>query len=227
MPEHHFESDFSIVQTTYAVAMTLGLERIAESVFQTFVAHSYAEAGYTGLMLIKGVLSAALALLGIRFMSAPRNIRRFVLAHAHDGEEMRRRKVRTVTTVHLPVLLLHALLFFVLCQMVLEMKSVQEAWHEMPRMVWLYGGLLALNAAWLMFLVSGREEREPENVWIWNNGLFAVTMVLTLLVWRFFAYPQWALFAVIACLLFLNSFIDLSRTAESYLSKWVPGGSQD
>lgn len=227
MPEKQFESDFSIVQTTYAVAMVLGLEKIAESVYLTFVERSYAESDYVGFMIIKGILAAALALLGIRFMSAPRNIRRLVLAHANDAKDQWSKILKRVTTVHLPVLLIHALLFYILCHMALKIESLSEAWQVMPKLTWLYAALLTINAVWLTILIKGREKPFPENVWISLNLIFAALLVTTLLAYQFFMIPQWAFFAASTFFMFSNSFLDLSKTAESYLSKKLPGGAEN
>jgi hypothetical protein len=216
-PHLEFESDFSLVQVVYGVALVLGLEHVAESLYATFITRPYMEADYIQFMVLKGMIALILALLGIRFFSAARNIRRFVLIHPDRS--------RITTTVHLPILLVHALLFYTLCRMEQGIKSVKALWGTMPLFTFLYCGLLVLNAVWLVFLIKGRDHKYPEIIWIWNNSIWAVVVLATTLAWRYFGFPNLIAFAAVFFFLFINSIHDLSKTAESYLSKMVPGRS--
>lgn len=131
------EKGFTLVQTVYGVALVLGLENVAKSIFKTFVEPLYMDGMFSMFHAYKGVMALTLSLLAVRFFTAANNIRRYILSH-EDSEKI-------TTIVHLPLLLLHAFIFYILCRIEFEMDSINSLWKLFDVFVCLYVALLVIN----------------------------------------------------------------------------------
>lgn len=211
-----YEKDFSLIQTVYSIALVLGLEKVAESAYSTFVTRAYRATDYLQFMTLQGIVAFVLILLAIRFFAAPRNIRRFLINHPDSNSS------RVALTFHLPILLGHAFVFYILCRVEMDI-TMETFWDTMPPFILTYCGLLIFNIVWLLILIRGNRKQRPEIFWIYNNCILVVLVLPIVLAWWYFDFSDWIAFAVIFLLFLLNSVIDLWETAESYFKKLLVG----
>jgi len=202
------ERDFTLVQTVYGVALVLGLENVAKSIFITFIKPLYMNGVLSEFHIYKGIMALTLSLLAVRFFTAANNIRRYVLSH--DNSE------KITTIAHLPVLLLHAFLFYILCRIEYEMDSIENLWKLFDVFVYLYVALLVINSIWLKALLIGRENKEPEAIWIKNN---IISSFFILSVMLFLVLNNVINFILVFIIFFINSFYDLSHAANWYFTR--------
>jgi heme/copper-type cytochrome/quinol oxidase subunit 2 len=164
-----FDKDLGTVQTIYTVLLVLGFRQLGDTVF--------------GLVTMKfdscrlhwalAAAVVALALLGLRLFWAVSNIRRFA-EHATDKAKQTKQKkpedvAVMITIIHLPILLIQAMAFYFLCKLFspLNDNNMQEYVNTYGALfVYLYCGLLLINALWLMILLRNRDNRDPEQTWI-------------------------------------------------------------
>jgi hypothetical protein len=212
----------SVMQTVYAVAMVLGFKNALEKSYALFLSPLEGPPGRLKHWVLLVAL-AAIMLLGLRFFFVTRNLYAFMI---HSTSPLKRR-VRWMTLVHFPITLLHALLFYSVCQAYADLVSSKgteaSAVDLTGRFVFLFAALLLLNGLWLL-LTFGSSGSKAEGKWGWSNVLFAGLALLdALLVLEVFHEPA-AVLAVSACGLFLiNGIIDLVVAADAYIL--FPGGA--
>jgi hypothetical protein len=213
----------TVMQTVYAVAMVLGFKNALEKSYGLFLSPLQGPPGRLPHWVLLIAL-VAIMLLGLRFFWVTRNLYAFVI---HSPSPLERR-VRWMTLVHFPITLIHALLFYCVCQAYADIVSSgateasAAAVDLTGRFVFLFASLLLLNGLWL--LITFRPSTcDAEGKWGWSNVVFAALAFLdALLVLEVFNKPP-AVLAVSACALFLiNSVIDLVAAADAYIL--FPGG---
>lgn len=202
------EKDFTLVQTVYGVALVLGLENVAESIFITFIVPLYTNGTLSEFHIYKGIMALTLSLLAVRFFTAANNIRRYVLSHKNSE--------KITTIAHLPVLLLHAFIFYILCRIQFEMNTIENLWGLFDVFVYSYVALLVINSVWLKALLIGRKNKEPEMIWIVNN--MASSFFILSVMW-ISSLDDVFNFIIIFMIFFANSFYDLSHAANWYFTK--------
>lgn len=222
---HHLDHDdirsgMALMQTVYTVAMVLGLQQVVESSYRLLDASVLAEWAAFDLAYLS-LVYVSVVLLSIRFFWVPRNLNSFVVQFFDElGEEVFTR----VTTIHFPIAMIHALLFYYLCQTVAEMTDRHAAWVSdgvSEEALWFVGGytvLLLLNAGWLLRITPrGGERPQAGDIWWQNNLFFALLAVLLLVLHWTFTLP-WAFLIPLACAFFiLNSVLDLSKASRFYI----------
>lgn len=213
-------SGMSLMQTVYTVAMVFGLEKVVEASYGLLISPELARRSIA-LEIDLILILVAIVLLSIRFFWVPRNINSYVV---HRFERLREKVFTRVTTIHFPIALGHAVLFYYLCQAFVDMvdagpvvESPAMAYHA-TRFVLLYAGLLLANSVWL-FWITPREARakSPGGIWAYNNiGFFTGAIVL----FGFWSGLELSNSFLImgACILFIaNSVLDLALAAKYYI----------
>lgn len=187
-----------VIQSVYAFAVALGLTQVftGSQIFLTRVL-----SGTTPLTeektLLMGLLLVNVALLGLRFFWAPRNLQGLVIAaaRAHAIKPHKRKEQgdlsNAVIGLHLTVIFLHGALFFLICG---EFEFIAfSVSSNLPMSASVFVGytimhvvLLLMNAAWIAMIkmqekrylpASPEQTNPPEeetagDVW-WRNNLVA------------------------------------------------------
>lgn len=215
------ESDLSLMQTVYGVAFVFGFQKLAESIYTLLHAWFSPQPGNSLFITAELILLLTLSLLGVRFFWAVGNIRRFLLEAEHPpGSHVR----LLVMSVNVPILMIHAYLFYLLCRVNQDMTSLELMSQKARLFVVLYSALLLLNAIWVKFLVWHRpkkkDKKTPEKIWSRNNLICGVGALAAML----FGFRKAALLALMFAALFyiINSVVDLYTTSETYLSPEEP-----
>lgn len=208
----------TVMQTVYTVAMVLGFKNALEKSYSLFISPFEEPPGKLPHLVLLLAL-VAIMLLGLRFFWVTRNLYEFVLTPSSDI----RRRMRATTLVHFPITLVHALLFFAVCQAYAEIVTRNAtvssglAVDLVARFVFIFAGLLLLNGAWLLATFKPAKGK-PESIWGYSNVLFAALAAADVwLVLDVIRAPLIAL-AISACAVFIvNSLIDLWRAGEWYI----------
>lgn len=215
-----------VMQAVYTIAIILGFRSALEGAYPSIVQplkHGQAALGHPVLLLAL----LTLMLLGLRFFWVTRNLYALVIDHPREKAKER---LGMVVRLHFPVTLLHAVLFFVLCDVYRSMASASLSGSIEPlvdRFVLFTIILLALNGLWLLatFLPlhlrkpgSERDETRPAVVWAVLNIVFSALAVI----WLYALSPlitssATLVLAVASALFLLNSLLDLGFTASSYI----------
>jgi hypothetical protein len=218
LTEDDIRTGMALAQTVYAVIMTLGLKVAAEALYPALFARERVGSGALSPVLVSMAFLAIL-LVAIRFFWVPRNLYEYVHHHMKSrDEEAMRQTFRSLMLYHFPIALIHTLLFFGVCEAFAEMTKSTEATHApIIHFVWIYTGLLALNAGWLIIITPSDTTGPGRAVWARNNmicaGLAAGVLagfylagfsILALLL------GTWAIFTV-------NSVLDLVVAADKYI----------
>lgn len=153
------ESDLSLMQTVYGVAFVFGFQKLAESIYTLLHAWFSPQPGNSLFITAELILLLTLSLLGVRFFWAVGNIRRFLLEAEHPpGSHVR----LLVMSVNVPILMIHAYLFYLLCRVNQDMTSLELMSQKARLFVVLYSALLLLNAIWVKFLVWHRPKKKDK-----------------------------------------------------------------
>lgn len=145
------EIGLDLVQFVYGIAMVLGFTSALGPAYR-LVFPPTRPAHLSGHNLVVLVCLLAIVLVGLRFFWVPRNLYSYLLQSTHrDSDALLRRATR----FHVPVILAHALVFYVLCQAFADLATgfrftSHLAFGLCSRFVFLYALLLILNAAWLL-----------------------------------------------------------------------------
>lgn len=212
------DRDLSIIRTVFAISLVEGFKKLAESAYLILAGGSHLYHTHQPLML---AVVAMLSLTGLRFFWAVGNIRRHVLRSIINVEPPRR---HMLIAVHLPVLFLHAALFFLICRIAQGLTEGGLNHDGVRHFVVSFAILLSVNVIWLGLLLPAGPPSRPERVWIINNistlaVLLTGTLIGTLLTVTFAE----ALLA--ATLLFtLNGVIDFATTKDGYVLRDAFGG---
>lgn len=214
------------MQAIFAVLMAIGFETMVQHVYQysrpalgISVSQPPPRAPWTYFLPI-----LAMSLLGIRFFWAVVNIRRYI-DHAQavviSGHRERLAGFeRKVVLLHIPVLVLHGVLFYFGSQFAADMLVSSESRKASEAFVLFYAGFQYFNAAWLALLIwefRRRSSEGRERFWIYNNLVASTVGVAVAYSWRPLGVDhEWMLVA--ACTVFvISSFADLWKTAYHYL----------
>jgi len=204
-----FKSDINLMQTVYGILLILGFRQLGDAFFD----YMSGERNVWVMVTLTGS-GLALAFLGFRFFWAVGNIRRYIIYREKTHPALYR---RLITTIQFPVLLLHAMAFYFLCRLHANMKVPKDFESGATIFVLGYCGFLLGNSLWLKLLVRNRPNKVPEEDWVRNNGAFAIVALFVF--FGTLSYGRQIAF-VSCCLVFLgNSFVDLWKTADTYIAK--------
>jgi hypothetical protein len=215
-----------VMQAVYTIAIILGFRSALEAAYPAIVHplhHGQAALGHPILLLAL----LTLMLLGLRFFWVTRNLYALVIDHPREKAKER---LGTVVRFHFPITFLHAVLFFVLCDIYRSMAKALFLGSIEPlvkRFVLFTIILLALNGLWLLMTFlplhlrkqeSKRAETKPAILWAVLNIVFAALAAI----WVYLFSPaitssMTAVLAVASVLFLLNSLLDLASTASSYV----------
>lgn len=215
-----------VMQGVYTIAIILGFRSALEAAYPAIVHplhHGQVALGHPVLLLALSTLM----LLGLRFFWVTRNLYALVIDHPREKAKER---LGMVVRLHFPITLLHAVLFFVLCDIYRSMAKASLSESVKPlvdRFALFTIILLALNGVWLLLTFlpihlgkpgAERDETRPAVVWATLNIVFsllaagwiyglapAITSSMTLVL------------TVVSVLFLLNSVLDLGSTASSYI----------
>lgn len=206
--ETHSAHHLGLIQTAYGVALILGLEEVAESLYGALVP------GDLRFLLLKLAVAVTLVLLGLRLFAAVTNLRRY-LARGED-----QRSQRLAAALHVPILMVHAFLFFFLCKLDHDNSAETEFFDSLPLMLLLYCLLLTINAAWLlgMFVSLKRDVAKTALTWAGLNLSTVVLVVIIVMAKTAFGFSDLHCFLIVVAVLVIMSLADLLSTAEAYFS---------
>ncbi len=216
------DRDLAIIRALYGISLIFGFQKVVEASYVQLIGDPTAAAlPSTVKKALLPCLAIVLSALGTRFFWAVGNIRRFVLQRVAQLDPPSR---RILVIAHLPLLFLHAVLFYVLCRIYQDICMFGLKPHYASSFVQAYGALLTLNVAWLLLLRHKRQDTGPERLWISNNILFAIAAFVWLALFKHSQIsPEIQLF--VACgLFFANSAIDLLKASHAYVMRDAFGG---
>jgi|GEM_PF-3010155 len=174
------------------------------------------------------LIVVTIMLLGLRFFWVPRNLYAYLLVSKHPLEK----RLRRMTLLHFPIVLIHALLFYCVCQAFVDVASSTAPLHSSlardlaTRFVLFYAGLLLVNGAWLLLGFGNPSRATAEWIWGWNN---VAATLLAVVAWIFFEVldmPVVAFLSIAAMIFAANSLIDLWKASAHYIlfPKWTADG---
>jgi hypothetical protein len=215
-----------VMQSVYAIALVIGFTRALEPSYPAIV-HPFLEPprqlGHPVLLLALSTLM----LLGVRFFWVTRSLYALVIIDHATAEDEIKKRVGALMRVHFPVTLLHALLFFVLCDTYVALihATPQTALPRVDRFISLTIALLLLNASWL--LVTFYKQPLPSQATKYGDlpaikwGRYNTVFAVMALIWRI-SYdsvdPTTTVVLLVASLIIVaNSFWDLLKTARFYI----------
>jgi hypothetical protein len=216
--KEHTTSGLAVATAAYGFGMALGIRQAALGGY----ARIFAPAG-PGAQ--SGVLLAALValfLLAVRFFWVPRSL--YSYAVVTKTGEVKKRFFRLMA-IHFPVVVVHAILFFAVCQLFAELAMDHSAaqnpihlLHLESELVLVYGVLLALNGVWLMSMTPTNDPM-PGYFWGMNNVGFVVIAVVLWFVLPVFmpGMSDAVLTIVVLGLYVLNGVVDLLCTSQYYI----------
>jgi hypothetical protein len=212
-------SGMALMQTVYTIALVLGLEKVVEASYSLYFSRtsepSVTSPGYLVVIL------AAIILLSIRFFWVPRNLNSYIISFY---DQLKERVFTRMTTIHFPIALAHALLFYYISQVFVDMTQVhagiesKEMTDNATRFVVLYASLLLLNSAWLLRITPrAAKATQPGKIWAVNNAACALLALIELALFRAVDLSN-AAFIVLACGTFItNSVLDLWKASKFYI----------
>ncbi len=210
-------SGMSLMQTVYTVAMVFGLEKVLEASYVLFTAPA-AGGGATGLRMHLTLVLFSILLLSIRFFWVPRNLNSFIITFY---DRMADAVFTRTTTLHFPIALAHAVLFYYVCQVFVNMTasssvdSVQMT-TDISRFVLLSAALLLLNSLWLL-TITPRASGAPGRIWARNNIAHVVALLVAFAACRTLALSNSALLVAASLIYISNSVIDLGKASKYYI----------
>lgn len=189
----------------YAVGLVLGIEQTSQALYND-VQRQWAEQFKANLISDVGLFLAILLLIA-RFFWSTGNIRRALVRGRVKPDAH-------YLIFHLPVLLIQGVLVLFVC-----FSFVDYVGGKVTAFAVIAWFLIATtwNAIWLKCLV-GNSRLMPESFWFANNVVFALTAVaiLALNQWNYLTSDLLLGGFIVASV--LSSLLDLTKTANSYLS---------
>lgn len=207
----------SLVQTIYGIAMVLGLQGAIETAYGLLVAPDPPPSAMPRVLTLFAVVT--IMLLGLRFFWVPRNLYAYLLV----SEQPLEKRLRRMTLLHFPLVLIHALLFYCLCQAYADIASSTASLESglarelATRFVLFYTGLLAINGAWLLLGFGRRDSSTAEWIWGWNNLVFAALALTAWIAFEVLPIPTTTVIALTGALFAANGVIDLWRASAHYI----------
>jgi hypothetical protein len=212
-----------VMETVYAVAMVLGFKNALEKSYELFIApFGGPPAGLPHAVLLLALL--AIMLLGSRFFWVPRNLH----ALAYDTPRRTENRPRRLTIFHFPMTLIHAVLFYCICQAWVEMVKSDAgagsatAHHLAIRFVELFAALLLLNGVWLLATFQFNLAK-PETRWGLSNVIFSAIVLIGVAVATPTFHKSSAALLITASILFLaNGMLDVIAAGKAYMVFPIP-----
>jgi len=229
--KEHVSAGLAVISAAYGFGMALGVRQAALGGYARLFDPPHGPGPAVSVIVI-AVL--ALFLLAIRFFWVPRSLYAYSVVTKQDKIKKR---FRRLMVCHFPIVVIHAILFFVVCQVFADLAVEHDALTNPghlanleSELVLVYGILLTLNGVWLIAMTDHRDPM-PGYFWGINNVVF---VALGIVVW--FGLPQMihishaTLTVVALALLIANGAVDLRFTAPYYLlfdSEVVRGRTMD
>jgi hypothetical protein len=155
-------------------------------------------------------------LLAMRFFWVSRNL--YAYALFQSGTKTEKEIFRPLMLYHFPITLIHAVLFFFICEAFVEMAaSVQTEHGPAIHFVVIYAALLLINAVWLFAITPKSNPWPGRKVWATSNLIHALIVFGVLTAFWIFGFSIVALLIATCALFVLNSVIDLHQAAEYYI----------
>ena len=226
----NINSNLDLLRLIYVISYTLGYLRIAE-IFP------YDISSWSKQDVIVRFTAVVLFLLSVRFYWAVGNLRRYLMqklnkANGTDKDTLKddlKGPFRLMMFMHVPALMAHSFIFFVLCRYLVDISKYFEepTTGEPPFIIFLllYCGLLVTNALWLKILTINSTAPYLERYWIRNNVISAfVGAVWVGVAWGIlgvhYEIMNGELFFFVGLIIFLvNSGADFFNTYEAYTSE--------
>lgn len=234
--ERKVERDIRAMQTVYTIMIVLGVRSLAESLFVA-VQHDL----LTFRFFAASIVGIGLSLVGVRFFWATGNIARYLDRQGVMALEDTPSDVRThrmTVTVLFPMLMGHALLYYVACKAHMGLY-LDGAAITSTRQVWTMSSaitlMLVLNCVWLVMLYGpgvwrrcAPRGQDPQLVAVrsarlwWRSNLVTALVSGALMIacaagWCDFESDLLGLVICLGILLIGNSVCDLIQTSRIYL----------
>ncbi len=206
------------METVYAVAMVLGFKKALERSYELFI--SPLGGGPSAALPHYALLIALLAvmLLGSRFFWVPRNLHAF----AYETPWRPKSRPRRLTMYHFPITLIHAVLFYCVCQAWVELvesgahAASGTAHHLVVTFIRLFAGLLLLNGLWLLATFRFGLAK-PETRWGIANLVFAAVAFGGAACSSSLFHNSNGILLLAAGILFIvNGLVDVALSPEAY-----------
>jgi hypothetical protein len=236
VPEFHYQEEIKLInredvtlglnvmQGVYTIAIILGFRNALEAAYPAIVhplRHGASALGHPVLLLAL----TTLMLLGLRFFWVTRSLYALVIDTPVENSETR---IKNVVRLHFPVTLLHAIFFFVLCDIFKSLTAVAVGGDAKPlvdQFILFTVILLALNGAWLLatFLPAHltkpmeREKTSSAVTWGVSNVVFAVGAVAWLYLSGSVTSSMTEVLIGASVIFLVNSAYDLGKTSGSYI----------
>lgn len=197
--------------------MVLGLQVAIEAAYAHLVAPDPLPSEMPRGIVIFAVIT--IMLLGLRFFWVPRNLYAYLLVSTHPLE----RKLRSMTLIHFPIVLIHALLFYCVCQAFVDIANStapidSDLSRELAtRFTFFYVGLLLLNSLWLLTGFGRRDTDTAEGIWGWNNMIAVALAVVVWVLFEALSISPPVYIAITGTIFVANSLIDLWLASEHYI----------
>jgi len=217
-PQEDVSTGLKVMETVYAVAMVLGFKNALEKSYELFLAPF---AGPPARLPHEVLLIALLAimLLGSRFFWVPRNLH----ALAYGEPRCTANRSRRLTMFHFPITLIHAVLFYCICQAWVEIVTSRAvttspaAHHLAIRFVELFASLLLLNGIWLLATFPF-DRAKPETRWGLSNVVFAAVALVGVALANELFHKSTDTLIITASVLFLaNGVLDVIMAGKAYM----------
>jgi hypothetical protein len=215
LTESDIRTGMNVAQTVYAVVMTLGLKISFEALYPVIFRPQSSGPGALSPYLV-GFAFLTIMLLAMRFFWVLRNLYAYALHSLKTKSE--KDVFRPLMLYHFPIALLHAVLFFFICEAFVEMTlRAQSANSPVVHFVAIYAALLLLNALWLFAITPSDRPGPARTVWARSNLAHAALAFAVLAAFGLCDFSVVALL-IAACAIFtFNSVIDLHQAAEYYI----------
>lgn len=193
----------------YAVGLVFGIEQISDSLYKNIKTLIDAKISPLDFALNAGIFLAILLLI-VRFFWSTGNIKRAWL------RVKRKHTALSFVTLllHLPALLIQAVLVLFVC---FAFTDRVNSGPDSIAVIVLFVLATAWNAAWLIVL-GYQKFRAPESVWIVNNTVLVLAGACLLAALKADCVSTSNVVAAFIFLSIASSLIDLSLTAEAYLT---------
>jgi hypothetical protein len=238
MPQHK-DDDLRIFQNLYAVAIGIGLFRLADGLFDGWMRTINPGPNEDPLPLFWAVAGSAVAValvpVGIRFYWGVESLSRYLAAERALAKSKKRDPaycMKAVTLGRYPALLMHAFLVFALCKATVQMFNPAIGGKIVLPLLGIFAALLALNIGFLRSVLPSEaaaavldetdlpsDNRDAKMKWIQNNQLFALVSVLVLVGSYVFHVDSHVVVVIVVLILGANSAVDLWSTAEYYVPR--------
>jgi hypothetical protein len=209
------DRDLNIIRTIYGMSLSLAFGNILNA----FGKRRHGLGWEIDVLYI--LLAFAVATVGYRFYFTAGNVRRFFLERVL---QLKVPSVKQLLLVHLPILFIHAIFFFVLCDLFGKLVEKGPS-GELAWVAGLFSLMLFVNSFWLIWIIlhtrsrnSGEDSWVAEGKWYVNNLCWGFVSAVFAVILSCGGFQDEKLaILLITVIVAGNSAVDFSLTSRAYL----------